>query len=304
MLLDHKVKDASARTVSDQDEPKVSKLEKSYRQKFKSDAPDDLDWICDDAFTSYSEMALPGDTAQVHPFFFTKTMADLAMEEGVEILFGRVTAISFTSNRVHEIIYEDKDSGASHKLTATDLILAAGPWTSQILPTVPVEAQRAHSVVIQADVSPHAIFSEILLPTGFEDRGGTSIVTPEIYPRPDGTVYACGEADSDVPLPSSSDLVVCDENKCQDIINHVSSISTKLKDAEVLKKQACYLPHLSRGGPLIGETKSRGLYVATGHSCWGIQNSCATGKLMSEIIFDGKATSANIDSLHPSRYSI
>lgn len=52
-------------------------------------------------------------------------------------------------------------------------------------------------------------------------------------------------------------------------------------------------------GPLIGETGIRGLLIAAGHTCWGIQNSCATGKLMSEFIFDGKAISADIDELDP-----
>jgi len=67
-----------------------------------------------------------------------------------------------------------------------------------------------------------------------------------------------------------------------------------------LKKQACYLPSVVGGnGPLIGETGVRGLLMATGHTCWGIQNSCATGKLISEFVFDGKAKSAKIGGLDP-----
>lgn len=42
--------------------------------------------------------------------------------------------------------------------------------------------------------------------------------------------------------------------------------------------------------------------MATGHTCWGIQNSCATGKLMSEFVFEGKAKSAKIDSLDPRQF--
>lgn len=67
-----------------------------------------------------------------------------------------------------------------------------------------------------------------------------------------------------------------------------------------MKKQACYLPSVVGGnGPLIGETGVRGLLMATGHTCWGIQNSCATGKLISEFVFDGKAKSAKIGGLDP-----
>jgi glycine/D-amino acid oxidase-like deaminating enzyme len=112
-----------------------------------------------------------------------------------------------------------------------------------------------------------------------------------------------GEGDTDVPLPKTSDLVVCDDDRCQDIVDYISSISTPLRDGEVLVKQACYLPHLSAGGgPLIGETGIKGLWMASGHTCWGIQNSCATGKLMSEFIFEGAAKSARIESLDPRRF--
>lgn len=59
-------------------------------------------------------------------------------------------------------------------------------------------------MVIKADVSPYAVFSDISLPKGFTgSRGGGSdgrgkrrrhgtSVAPEMYARPDGTVYACG----------------------------------------------------------------------------------------------------------------
>ena len=39
--------------------------------------------------------------------------------------------------------------------------------------------------------------------------------------------------------------------------------------------------------------------MAAGHTCWGIQNAPATGKLMSEVLFDGEAKSAKIGALDP-----
>jgi len=113
-----------------------------------------------------------------------------------------------------------------------------------------------------------------------------------------------GEGDTAVPLPKSTNLVVCDDSRAQDIVDYISSISTPLRTSEVLIKQACYLPHVSggSGGPLIGETGTKGLWLASGHTCWGIQNSCATAQLMSEFIFEGKARSADIQSLDPREY--
>lgn len=103
-----------------------------------------------------------------------------------------------------------------------------------------------------------------------------------------------------VNLPKTSDLVVCDESRCDDITAYISSISSVLKSSEVVAKQACYLPLVETGGgPIIGETGIKGLLLASGHTCWGVQNSCATGKLVSEFVLEGKAKSADISSLDP-----
>lgn len=93
-----------------------------------------------------------------------------------------------------------------------------------------------------------------------------------------------------------------DESRCQDIVDHVSSISDELRDGEVTARQACYLPNVhasGAGGPLIGPTHTKGLWLAAGHTCWGIQNGPGTGKLMSEFVFDGKAKSAKVQGLDP-----
>jgi glycine/D-amino acid oxidase-like deaminating enzyme len=128
-----------------------------------------------------------------------------------------------------------------------------------------------------------------------------TIVTPEIYARPNNEAYACGEGDTLVPLPKSTEEVETDEVRCQDIIDYVSSISDELRDGTVTAKQACYLPNVEgrAKGPLIGPTRIKGLLLAAGHTCWGIQNGPATGKLISEFVFDGKALSANIETLDP-----
>jgi len=78
--------------------------------------------------------------------------------------------------------------------------------------------------------------------------------------------------------------------------------------APIKAKQACYLPrHMRFGeerGPLIGQTAVRGIWVAAGHTCWGIQNGPATGYLMSELLLEGKAKSANIDKLDPKKFKV
>ena len=128
-------------------------------------------------------------------------------------------------------------------------------------------------------------------------------MTPEIYARPNNEVYACGEGDTLVPLPPTTTDVVTDSSRCQDIVDDVGSISDELRDGEVTARQACYLPVCSgSGGPYIGEVREmRGLVLASGHSCWGIQNGPGTGKVVAEIVMEGGARSVELGKLDPKR---
>ncbi|KAL8728579.1 MAG: hypothetical protein Q9166_005312 [cf. Caloplaca sp. 2 TL-2023] len=274
--------------------------------------PKDLNWFSPESVRSYYEMGDPETTAQVHPYHFTTAMAELAEEKGVNIVLGSVTSIDTANGGgVKSVTYEDKATKETHAIPATDVIVSAGPWTQRVYPPAPISGMRAHSVTITPSkpISAYAIFTEISLPPDFGNkdtflkhkRPHSKTVTPEIYARPNNEAYACGEGDHLVPLPRTTEDVETDLARCQDIIDYVSSISDELRDGEVTVRQACYLPNVeaASGGPLIGQTGVKGLLLAAGHTCWGIQNGPGTGKLISEFVFDGKAKSASIGSLDP-----
>jgi glycine/D-amino acid oxidase-like deaminating enzyme len=273
--------------------------------------PEDLDWFNPESLRSYEEMGSRGSTAQVHPYLFTTSMAKLAEGKGAKILLGSVTGIDHSEDGVKSVTYENRKTRDLHTISATDVIIAAGAWTKIVFPRAPISALRAHSVVIRPTrpVSAYAVFTNIALPAGFDTpsksrRSRSSVVSPEIYARPDDTVYACGEGDTIVPLPETTADVEVDLSRCQRIMDSVGSISNELRDGEVIIRQACYLPNVeaSRSGPLIGLTGITGLLLAAGHTCWGIQNAPGTGKLMSEFVFEGKAKSANIGNLDPRKF--
>lgn len=273
--------------------------------------PKDLNWFAADSVKSYYEMGDPDTTAQVHPYLFTTSMAELSREKGAEVILGSATSIDKSDGVVKSVTYQDKETAQSHTIPATDVVISAGPWTQRVYPPAPISALRAHSVTIRPSkpISAYAIFTEISLPRDFgrtdtfvkSKRSHEKQVTPEIYARPNNEAYACGEGDTLVPLPRTTADVETDDARCQDIIDYVSSVSDELRDGEVTVRQACYLPNVqaASGGLLIGETGVKGLLIAAGHTCWGIQNGPGTGKLISEFIFDGKAKSANISSLDP-----
>jgi glycine/D-amino acid oxidase-like deaminating enzyme len=277
----------------------------SLKSLRRAGLPEDLDWFADECVQAYDAMGTPENTAQVHPYQFTTSMANLAAEQGVKITLGTVTEIKSSSSE-HSISFTPKGSSDSQTIPATDVVLAAGPWTKRLLDDAPIGALRAHSVTIRPSrpTSAYAIFTSIFLPKDFREgiKSRAQYVTPEIYARPNDELYACGEGDRMVPLPKTAADVQVDEERAQDIVDYVSSVSDELRDGKVLTRQACYLPQVEGGGgPLVGPTNKKGLWLAAGHTCWGIQNGPGTGKLMSEFVMDGKASSANVGSLDPKR---
>ncbi|KAL6849327.1 hypothetical protein ACO1O0_008866 [Amphichorda felina] len=283
--------------------------------------PGDLDWVDRDVVNGYAEMGAPGktETSQVHPYHFTTAIGELARNAGVDVRTNaKVTKISASASGVEGVEYLDRETNETKEISnVTDIVVAAGPWTGRVLPRAKVEGLRAHSVVYDVEVSPYAVFTDISLPAAFvpehrakmgQKRKHKGNVDPEIYARPFGEAYACGEPDTTVPLPETADQVEFDEAQCDDIISYISTISPLLGAAPIKAKQACYLPrHMRFGqesGPLVGKTTVPGLCVASGHTCWGIQNGPGTGKLMSEFIFDGKATSANVEKLDPRKFKV
>ncbi|KAF8472476.1 FAD dependent oxidoreductase [Kalaharituber pfeilii] len=229
------------------------------------------------------------------------------------------SASSFSPRRkaVNSVVYVDRDSRQVHTLPATTTILAAGPWTAKLYASAPISGLRAHSVTITPTepVSAYALFTKITIPprprspflSSSRSRSRSPVdlpafASPEIYARPN-EIYVCGEGDMDVGLPATTADVQVDEVRCDELISQVASISNHIRNGIVTRKQACYLPIVNIGGlgPLIGETGIEGLLLASGHSCWGINNAPATGVILSEIVFDGKAKSADIRSMDPRR---
>lgn len=296
-----------SKAENDKENVSLQKRSKEALGKLRAaGVPKELDWIDPEALKYYDEMGTPATTAQVHPFQFTTAMSELAREAGVDIRTNSpVSKINYSTDgkSVESVSYTTSDTQGPQTVPATDIILAAGPWTSRLLPSAPIEALRAHSVVIKPSrpVSAYCLFTEIKLPSDKKGRGET--VAPEIYARPNNQVYACGEGDRLVPLPSLSSDVQVDESKCDEIAAQVGAISAELREGVITHRQACYLPNVGAGagvqGPLVGLTGVKGLVLAAGHTCWGIQNGPGTGKLVSEFVLEGEAKSAKVKGLDP-----
>ncbi|KAF6224010.1 hypothetical protein HO133_010584 [Letharia lupina] len=266
-----------------------------------ADLPPKLNWIIPESITSYSELGTPEDTGQVHPYLFTTSIASLAEQRGVKIILGTVKKINYSRDgrKAESVTYNLKNTSGMHTLLATDIVIATGPWTKFLYPAAPIKESRNHSIVVRPanPTSAYVLFPE-LHPKVPQKR-----IPPEIYSRPDGTIYSCGPSDDDVPLPETSDLVHVNQEVCDTIYKDISSISHEIRNGEVLINQACYRPIVQGRnrdiGPLVGPTGIRSLWLAAGHDSWGIQNGPATGKIMSEMLLEGEVRSAEVASLDP-----
>jgi sarcosine oxidase subunit beta len=79
------------------------------------------------------------------------------------------------------------------------------------------------------------------------------------------------------------------------ILKHAVSLVPALKDISIIRSFAGLRPYTSDGLPILGEVENlKGFIMAAGHEGDGIALSAVTGKIISEIIADGR-TSLNID---------
>ena len=132
-------------------------------------------------------------------------------------------------------------------------------------------------------------------------HGRRPSLEPEIFPRPDGSVYVCGMADPQ-PLPDSPEGVEVDDEACAVLARAAGRVSTTLAAAPITRRQACYRPVTDDGLPLIGRVPGvQDAYVATGHGPWGMLNAPGTGFALAELIVTGAATTIDLRAFDPRR---
>ncbi|HVH82454.1 MAG TPA: FAD-dependent oxidoreductase [Stellaceae bacterium] len=143
----------------------------------------DLPWFSCDVAVSQA-IGTPQTTAQVHPAQFTRAMMRAAEANGAEQRLGRVTGIAREGGRAIGVVVD----GTIVKGDA--VVIAMGPWSilaAQWLTLPPVFGLKGHSLVFEAGdrLPAQAAFLEC------QERSG-AILTPELFPRSDGTTYVCG----------------------------------------------------------------------------------------------------------------
>ncbi len=255
----------------------------------------DVGWLSDNVIVS-QQIGSPSNTAQVHPALFTAAMMQAAQAQGAELRIGRVTGLLCDGDRVTGVDIDGKT------LAGDAVVIAMGPWSilaAAWLPLPAVFGLKGHSIVFDTadNVPAEAAFLEY-------QEGPGEALTPEFFPRPDGTTYVCGISGEE-PLPVNPADVVPDDEKIERLYRMCCDLSPVLATAKVLARQACYRPIARDGIPVIGPVPGiEGAYIATGHSVWGILNAPATGEAMAELITDGATQSVDLSPFRASRLPV
>ena len=202
-------------------------------------------WVTGEV-THCEVIGTPDTTAQVHPQLLTRALAAAAQRRGARLVAGEVAGLRLEAGAVTGV-----SLSCGTTLAADTVVLCMGPWTGRGLRWAGVgrelvEGTRAHSITLQLqDPASSTIDNTALFLSSLRD--------PEVYPRPDGTVYMCGGCSSDhAPLPPHPRDVVVDTAACAQIKEAAGAVSAELGAVTRYTPSACYLPHSEDGAPLIG----------------------------------------------------
>ncbi|KAI9281036.1 FAD dependent oxidoreductase [Sporodiniella umbellata] len=237
-----------------------------------------VDWV--NPPISMKKISTEESTAQLTPEPFVRALLKEAEKTGrVEILQGKgVSELIFQDLDCQGVILED-----GTKVKADKVIVAMGPWSGQLsLPygKLPIKGWRWNTLLFEHDAPAGSVFHNVAY--------NSKAFVGDIYSRPDGTTYMCGEAD-DVTLPRTPKEARITNESINDTLYQVGMISKEVRNSRILSRQSGYIPMTGTGNPFIGpQSPYSNLYVGIGHGLWGILQAPITGKMLSEWVLDGK----------------
>mmetsp|Transcript_20417 Transcript_20417/g.63130 ORF Transcript_20417/g.63130 Transcript_20417/m.63130 type:complete len:361 (+) Transcript_20417:178-1260(+) len=266
-----------------------------------------VEWVDAAAVRGQRAMGDESTIAQVHPRKLVEALSRRATElASASVVKATAVGLAYDDERVTglRVLRENEET----VIEADAVVLAMGPWThvaglpqnekqcglngwNQKLPSV--VGTKYHSVLLR---SPRTLNTAVF----FQGLGD-----PEVYPRPDGEVYVTGFPERAAvvqDLPGETPVLA---DVCDRLRHTVQQLAPGLRGVPVHAQQACHLPSVPDGVPLVGEVphEKPGAFVATGHGCWGILLAPATGKALAHRIATGAASpDIDLDPFSPRRF--
>jgi glycine/D-amino acid oxidase-like deaminating enzyme len=241
------------------------------------------------------QLGSPDTTALVEPRAFTTGLLRAAEAQGAQVQHGTASGLVRDAwGAARGVTLEDGET-----VEGDAVVIAMGPWSvlaTRWLPLPAVYGFKGHSLVFRTGdaVPAEALFLE------YEEASG-EVLTPEIFARADGTVWACAVS-STASLPVDPAQVRGDDGAHERLEALCRAVSPALAAAPIVAHQACFRPVTEDGLPLIGAIPDvPGAFVATGHSVWGMLNAPATGEAMAGLLLDGVSPHVDLTRFAPGR---
>jgi glycine/D-amino acid oxidase-like deaminating enzyme len=240
----------------------------------------------------------PSTTAVVEPRAFTQGLMQAAERQGATVRHGTAAGLMRRpGGAVHGVVLASGES-----VEADAVVIAMGPWSilaARWLPLPAVYGYKGHSLVFDSGdaTGKEALFLE------YQEASG-EVLTPEIFPRADGTTWVCAISSAGA-MPVDPADVIGDAGAHARLETMCRTISPALAATPIVARQACFRPVTEDSLPMIAAVKgAEGAYVATGHNVWGILNAPATGEAMAELILDGAARHVDLAPFAPDRLPV
>ena len=259
-------------------------------------------------------------TAQVTPSELTARLHEEAMRvPGAETIIAEAVGVvrardpddpdPDSNPRVVGVEVRDDDTGEITVIPADVCVVAMGPWSTRASEwfdvDVPMTGVKSVSLVYDASSAvakePAALFCA-------EDANGCHL---EVYPRSTGEVYVCGCGGSEYVdesrlLPGGdldrAERVSPDSSRVAAASASFAGLSASVGAGGPKKTQSCMRPCPPDALPILGGVPGTdGAYMCCGHNCWGILWAPVSGKIVSELVVDGRS-SVNLAPFSPGRF--
>src|SRR5882757_4105669 len=212
-------------------------------------------WLSE-AVTLTGRLGSPQTTALVEPRAFTTGLMAAAEKHGGVLRHGAVVdLVRDKSGAAHGVVLDDGGT-----VEGDAVVIAMGPWSilaTRWLPLPAVYGYKGHSLIFRTGeaIPAEALFLE------YREAGG-EVLTPELFPRSDGTTWVCAIS-TPGPLPIDPADVAADAGAHARLEALCRTISPALAAAPIVARQACFRPVTEDGLPLMGQVPSvDGAYVA------------------------------------------
>ena len=259
-------------------------------------------------------------TAQVTPSELTARLHEEAMRvPGAKTIIAEAVGVvrerdpddpdPDSNPRVKGVEVRDDDTGEIALIPADVCVVAMGPWSTRASEwfDVDVPMTGVKSVSIEYDAS-SAVAKEPAALFCAEDANGCHL---EVYPRSTGEVYICGCGGSEYVdesrlLPGGdldrAERVSPDPSRVAAASASFAGLSASVGAGGPKKTQSCMRPCPPDALPILGGVPGTdGAYMCCGHNCWGILWAPVSGKIVSELVLDGRS-SVNLAPFSPGRF--